>query len=101
MWTAVQIISAERRRLFLNGTLAVVLYFLAQFLICGLDIVITSVRKDFPAPIVAMILVFVLMLLLGLVWPGEDGFYERWLKEPVSTLFISTTHRPIYSYSWH
>jgi hypothetical protein len=66
-----------------DGLLAILLYFFAQLLIWGTDSVISMTRRSFPGPIVAMLLVWGLMLIIGWCWSGLDGLFLRWLKGPV------------------
>jgi hypothetical protein len=87
-------ISKARRRLLLNGVLAVVLYFLAQLLIWGVDVVITLSHRSFGGPIAAMILVWLVMLILGCQWEKQEAFFNQWLKEPVRI-------RPRSTCRWH
>ena len=57
-----------------NGLIAIVLVVLSQLLIWGLDLVVKLVSDDFPAAIVGMMLVFLLMY-----WADRiDGRFESW-----------------------
>ena len=73
--------SAASRRRCWDGALAVVLFFCAQFLICGLQRATAGI--DFPAPIMAMVAVGLAMLLADTVVKGLDVFYQTHLRRPV------------------
>ena len=78
-----QKLSESRQKQLYDGLLAIVLYFLAQLLIWGVDNVISLTQKDFPSPIVAMLLVWLVMVVLGWCWRDLNGFFLRYLKGPV------------------
>jgi hypothetical protein len=102
-------LTSVRKQHLIDGTLAVVMYFVAQLLIWGVDAVITLAGKTFPGPIVAMILVWLVMLVIGWCWDGLADTYAKFLKGPVWSCLNETNvccrltdsllenHRPIYS----
>jgi hypothetical protein len=67
-----------------NGLIAVVMAFLSQLLIAGIQLGLDREGSDFPAPILAMAGVFVCFSISGCIIPGVEGFYRRRLKHAVS-----------------
>lgn len=68
---------------YFDSLVAVAMFFACQLLICALHRV-GELLNDFPATILAMLLVALVML--GMSWKigkGVDEFYERRLRGPV------------------
>ncbi len=76
----------RRRRTYRDGLVAVVLFFVCQLLICGLQ-QLTARIDDFPAPILAMVLVAALMILASKIVADMDSLYHRHLRGPVRLPF--------------
>lgn len=66
-----------------DGALAILWVFLAQFLMMGLDVALSSSPFPFPSAILAMFLVFTILLAVGYAWEGMPGFYDKFLRGPV------------------
>lgn len=75
--------SLETRGRIWDALVATGLFFLAQFFVCGLQHV-TAEINNFPAPIIAMLAVAVVMMALTWLVGGVDVFYHRYLRRPVS-----------------
>ena len=75
----------QHRQTYYDGCVAVVLFFGWQLLICGLQQVTASI-DDFPAPILAMLLVAAIMILASKFIPNLDGIYQRYLRAPTDLL---------------
>ena len=67
-----------------NGILALLLAAAAQFIIAGIERILEDNSAEFPAPILAMAVVFCLIWISGLLVSGVDEFYERHLRCAVS-----------------
>ncbi|KAL1893030.1 hypothetical protein Sste5346_006711 [Sporothrix stenoceras] len=65
--------------------MAVILFFIWQLLICGLQQMTASI-DDFPAPILAMMLVAAVMILASKFVPNLDGLYQQYLRRPTDLL---------------
>lgn len=74
----------SHRKRMTNGALAILWVILAQFLMTGLDAAMSSSSFPFPSAILAMFLVFFVFLAVGYVWEGLPGFYDKFLRGPVS-----------------
>ena len=66
------------------GFLAVVISFLAQFIIAAIEYGLDRLGCSFPAAILAMLFVFGVLLALDYFWSGLDGFYTSQLRDAVS-----------------
>ncbi|CAK7207292.1 hypothetical protein SEUCBS139899_010102 [Sporothrix eucalyptigena] len=75
----------QNRQKYYDGLVAVVLFFVWQLLICGLQQITASI-DDFPAPILAMILVAAVMILVSKFVANLDGLYQRYLRSPTDLL---------------
>lgn len=84
---------AKKNRIcYCDGITAIVLLFVSQLLICGLEH-ITRKINDFPAPILAMVLVAAVMILVERFMADIDGVYLKYLRRPVRDLsYTSTCH---------
>jgi hypothetical protein len=81
--------SQERRELLdklQHGVVAVLIAFLAQLLIAGIQLGLDQERSGFPAPILAMAAVFLVFAICGCTIPGLEEFYRKRLKPAVSGL---------------
>jgi hypothetical protein len=67
-----------------DGLVAVLIAFLAQLLIAGIQLGLDHEESDFPAPILAMAGVFLVFATSGCVIPGLEEFYKKRLKPAVS-----------------
>lgn len=72
------------RKRIADGSLAILWVILAQFLMMGLDVTMSSSPFPFPSAILAMFLVFSVLLAVGYIWDGLAGFYDKFLRGPVS-----------------
>lgn len=68
-----------------NGSVALVLAFLAQFLIAGIEYLLGDSSVDFPPSILAMALVFMLFSVCGCILPGTEALYRKRLRCAVSS----------------
>ncbi len=59
--------------------------FIAQLLIAVIQLGLDHETSDFPAPILAMAVVFLFFSISGCALPGLEGFYRKWLKPAVSS----------------
>ncbi|KIH92422.1 hypothetical protein SPBR_02416 [Sporothrix brasiliensis 5110] len=75
----------QHRQTYYDGLVSVVLFFVWQLLICGLQ-QLTADIDDFPAPILAMMLVAAVMILASKCVPNLDGLYRRYLRRPTDLL---------------
>ena len=78
----------------LDGVIAVLWVLLSQFLMMGLEEAMHTSPFPFPASILAMMLVFTVLLVVGYAWDGLPEFYDTYLRGPVSELrllILSTT----------
>ncbi|KAH6624095.1 hypothetical protein B0J18DRAFT_427243 [Chaetomium sp. MPI-SDFR-AT-0129] len=69
-----------------DGFIAVVIALLAQLLIAGIQFGLNQESSDFPAPILAMAVVFLVFSFGGVVIPGLEEFYAKRLKRPTELL---------------
>lgn len=81
-----QVLQRNRQKYY-DGLVAVVLFFVWQLLICGLQ-QMTATIDDFPAPILAMLLVAALMILASRLFVAAnlDGLYRTYLRGPTDLL---------------
>jgi hypothetical protein len=63
--------------------------FVAQLLIAGIQLGLDQETSDFPAPILAMVVVFMVFSISGCAIPGLEDFYKAWLKPAVGSPCIS------------
>lgn len=81
---------SETAKHYYNVLLAIVLFFIAQFLTCAWDQPFWITGLDFPGQIAAMIFVWIAMWAGQILFcrPGEglDLFYHRYLKAPTEVL---------------
>ncbi|CAK7221718.1 hypothetical protein SBRCBS47491_004622 [Sporothrix bragantina] len=75
----------QHRQTYYDGCVAVILCFVWQLLICGLQQMTSSI-DDFPAPILAMMLVAAVMILASKFVANLDGLYQRYLRAPTDLL---------------
>lgn len=81
---------------FKDGIIAVVIAFLAQLLIAGIQYLLHG-AVDFPPSILAMAGVFVALSMAGWVIPGIEEFYQKRIKRAVSAagqgcLWLASKH---------
>lgn len=76
----------QNKRKYYNGIVAVVLFLVWQLLICGLQQMTASI-DDFPAAILAMILVAASMILASKFFTNLDNLYLKYLRGPVSVYY--------------
>ena len=69
-----------------HGVVALVLIFLSQLLIWGLDCLLVRMGVVFPSCIVGMLLLFVCVGMLNRRYPQVEQFYNAHLKAPVCML---------------
>jgi hypothetical protein len=84
---ATQPASQQRRELLdrlRDGLVAILIAFLAQLLIAGIQLGLDQEKSDFPAPILAMAAVFLVFAICGCAIPGLEEFYRKRLKPAVS-----------------
>jgi hypothetical protein len=67
-----------------NGLLALLMFFLAQFLMLGLEQALSKASLRFPAAIIAMFVIFLVCLQIGYCWTGMVRLYVDHLRGPVS-----------------
>ncbi len=58
--------------------------FVAQLLIVGIQLGLDQEGSDFPAPILAMVVVFLVFSITGCAITGLEDFYRKRLKRAVS-----------------
>ncbi|EPE05895.1 hypothetical protein F503_08426 [Ophiostoma piceae UAMH 11346] len=75
----------QNKRKYYNGVVAVVLFLVWQLLICGLQQVTASI-DDFPAAILAMILVAASMILASKFVTNLDHLYLEYLRGPTDLI---------------
>lgn len=75
----------QHRQTYYDGCAAVGLFFVWQLLIAGLQQMTASI-DNFPAPILAMMLVAAIMILASKFVANLDGFYQRYLRAPTDLL---------------
>lgn len=75
----------QHRQIYHDGLVAVLLFLVWQLLICGLQ-QMTATIDDFPAPILAMMLVASIMILASKFVPSLDHFYRQYLRGPTDLL---------------
>ncbi|KJR88095.1 uncharacterized protein SPSK_07108 [Sporothrix schenckii 1099-18] len=75
----------QHRQTYYDGLVSVVLFFVWQLLICGLQQLTTNI-DNFPAPILAMMIVAAVMILASKCVPNLDGLYRRYLRRPTDLL---------------
>ena len=68
-----------------DSILVVVLLFLAQLLIAGIEESFDKLQCSFPPAILAMTSVFASFSLLARFWPRLDELYIKYLRSPVSS----------------
>lgn len=87
--------SSDTARHYYNVLLAIVVFFIAQFLTCAWDQPFWIAGLDFPGQIAAMVFVWIVMWASQVLFyrPGEglEWFYHRYLRAPVSRSFPSST----------
>ncbi|KAB5517504.1 hypothetical protein GE09DRAFT_1230855 [Coniochaeta sp. 2T2.1] len=66
------------------GVKAIALGLVAQLLMFGLEMAIELSQFPFPASILAMVLLFLFLLVLGWLWPGFGDFYINHLQQPAN-----------------
>jgi hypothetical protein len=66
------------------GLVALLMFFVAQILMMGLEQALSKASLRFPAAIVAMFVVFLIFLQTGYAWLGMVRFYQKHLRGPVS-----------------
>jgi hypothetical protein len=69
-----------------DGLVAVFVGFIAQLLIAGIQLGLNQEKSEFPAPILAMVGVFLLFSGTGCALPGLEDFYRKRLKRAVGTI---------------
>ncbi|CAK7268530.1 hypothetical protein SEPCBS57363_003140 [Sporothrix epigloea] len=75
----------QHRQTYYDGCAAVGLFFVWQLLIVGLQQMTASI-DNFPAPILAMMLVAAIMIFASKFVANLDGFYQRYLRAPTDLL---------------
>lgn len=75
----------QHRKTYYDGVVAVVLFIVWQLLICGLQQMTASI-DDFPAPILAMMLIAAVMILASKFVADLDSLYRRYLRGPTDLL---------------
>ena len=86
-----QMLSRHRQRPLAKvvlGVQAIALGLVAQLLMFGLEMTIELSQFPFPASILAMVLLFLFLLVLGWVWHGFGGIYINHLQQPVSSVLM-------------
>lgn len=68
-----------------DSILVIVLLFLAQLLIAGIEETFDKLQCSFPPAILAMTFVFATLSLLAHFWPRLDELYIKYLRSPVSS----------------
>ena len=89
-----QVLQQNKRRYY-NGVVAILLFLVWQLLICGLQQVTASI-DDFPAAILAMILVAASMILASKFVANLDHLYLEYLRGPVCLSSISSISVSVY-----
>ncbi|KAK0737233.1 hypothetical protein B0T21DRAFT_286125 [Apiosordaria backusii] len=70
-----------------DGGIAVGIAFVAQFLMAGIQLVLSVSNKvEFPPSVVAMAAIFGLFCVFGCIFPGTEDFYRNRLKRPADLL---------------
>lgn len=91
-------IPSEISRHYYNVLLAIILFFVAQFLICAWAQPFWAAGLDFPGQIVAMLFVWLVMWAIQILFcrPGEglEWFYYRYLRAPVSSNLLDYIPAP-------
>ena len=80
-----------------DSILVIVLLFLAQLLIAGIEESFDKLNCSFPPSILAMTFVFATSSLLTHFWPRLDDLYIKYLRSPVS---LSSSSRHIVKWAW-
>ncbi|KAK4223639.1 hypothetical protein QBC38DRAFT_447160 [Podospora fimiseda] len=69
-----------------DGIIAIIIAFIAQLLLAGIQFVLSDRGVDFPPSVVAMTGIFLVFSVCGYFFPGVEDFYQKRLKRAADLL---------------